>query len=74
MLSADGTRLFWNGYIYDTNLVELGPLGAEIYGCSTEGAIAFSDHQAFDTSTRLSIYTLPVTSTVKTVDRLNQRL
>ena len=63
MLSADGTRLFWNGYIYDTNLVELGPLGAEIYGCSTEGIlIAFSDPQAFDTATRLSIYNLPVTS------------
>jgi hypothetical protein len=74
VLSADGTRLFWNSYIYDTNLVELGPLGAEIYACSTDGAIAFSDHQAFDTATRLSIYSLPVTSTVKTVDRLNQRL
>jgi Regulator of Chromosome Condensation (RCC1) repeat protein/Ig-like domain-containing protein/immunoglobulin I-set domain protein len=74
VLSADGTRLFWNGYEYDTNLVELGPLGAEIYASSTDGTIAFSDHQAFDTTTRLSIYNLPVTSTVKGVDRLNQRL
>ena len=74
VLSADGTRLFWNGYEYDTNLVELGPLGAEIYSCSTDGAIAFSDHQAFDTATRLAISSLPVTSSVQIVDRLNQRL
>ncbi|HXT11629.1 MAG TPA: immunoglobulin domain-containing protein [Candidatus Angelobacter sp.] len=74
VLSADGTRLFWNSYMYDTNLVELGPLGAEIYACTTDGSIAFSDHQAFDTTTRLAVYTLPVTSTVKVVDRLNQRL
>jgi hypothetical protein len=74
VLSANGNRLFWNSYVYDTNLVELGPLGAEIYASSTDGMIAFSDHQAFDTITRLSIYNLSVTSTVKAVDRLNQRL
>jgi len=74
VLSADGTRLFWNSYVYDTNLVELGPLGAEIYACSTNGSVAFSDHQAFDTTTRQSIYNLPVTSTAKIVDRMDQRL
>lgn len=74
VLSANGGRLFWNGYMYDTNLTELGPLGAEIYACSTNGAIAFSSQQAFDTGTRLVIYNLPVSSSVEGVDRMNQKL
>ena len=74
VLSPDGNRLFWNGYIYDTNLTELGPLGSEIYTCSTNGSIAFGSQQAFDTVTKLVIYILPVTSSVETVDRLDQRL
>jgi len=74
VLSADGSRLFWNGYVYDKNLTELGLLGAEIYACSTNGAIAFGSQQAFDTATKLVIYNLPVSSSVQIVDRLNQRL
>jgi len=74
VLSADGGRLFWNGYVYDSNLTELGPLGAEIYACSTNGAIAFGDQQAFDAAARSLLYNLPVTSSVKAVDRLDQRL
>jgi hypothetical protein len=74
VLSADGSHLFWNGYVYDTNLTELGPLGAEINACSTNGAIAFSSQNAFDTSTKLVVYNLPVNSSVEGVDRINQKL
>jgi len=74
LMSADGSRLFWDGYIYDTNLTELGPIGAEIYACSTNGSIAFGSQQAFDTTTKVVIYNLPVSSSVEMVDRLNQRL
>jgi hypothetical protein len=72
LLSADGNRLFWNSYIYDTNLTELGTLGAEIYSCSTNGSIAFGSSQAFDTSSQQAIYNLPASSTVSIVDRQNQ--
>src|SRR5262249_44575279 len=67
VLSADGTRLFWNSYIYDTNLTELGPLGTQIYSCSTDGRVAFGSSQAFDTTTRQAIYNLPVSTTVSAV-------
>jgi hypothetical protein len=71
--SADGGRLFWNGYVYDTNLVELGRLGTEIYSCSSDGSVAFSSSQAFDTTTRQAIYKLPVPTSVSIVDGQNQR-
>lgn len=74
VLSADGNRVFWNSYLYDTNLNELGGLGTEIYACSTNGAVAFGAQQAFDTTTMQAIYNLPVASGVEAVDRLNQRL
>ncbi|HEX7654239.1 MAG TPA: immunoglobulin domain-containing protein, partial [Verrucomicrobiae bacterium] len=74
VLSADGQRLFWNSYIYDTNLTELGGLGTEIYACSTNGQIAFGAQQAFDTRSLQAISSLPVNTSVQAVDRLNRRL
>ncbi|MGO8837123.1 MAG: immunoglobulin domain-containing protein [Limisphaerales bacterium] len=73
VMSADGSRLFWNSYIYDTNLTEYGTLGAEVYSCSTNGSVAFGGSQAFDTTTRQAIYNLPASTTVSVVDGRNQR-
>jgi alpha-tubulin suppressor-like RCC1 family protein len=73
VLCADGTRLFWNGYIYDANLIELGGLGSEIYTCTTNGSVAFGGSQAFDTTTRQAIYTLPASISISVVDGKNQR-
>ena len=73
VMSADGNRLFWNSYVYDTNLTELRGVGTEVYSCSTDGAIAFGGTQAFDTGTGRAIYDLPATTTVSAVDGANQR-
>jgi hypothetical protein len=73
VMSADGSRLFWNSYIYDANLTEYGTLGTEIYSCSTNGLIAFGGSQAFDTTTRQAIYDFPVSTSVSVVDGRNQR-
>jgi Regulator of chromosome condensation (RCC1) repeat/Immunoglobulin domain/Immunoglobulin I-set domain len=72
VMSSDGSRLFWNSYIYDTNLTEYGTLGTEIYSCSTNGSVAFGSSQAFDTATRQAIYNLPASTTVSVVDGKNQ--
>ena len=74
VMSLDGSRLFWTSAAYDANLVDLGVVGAEIYACSTNGSVAFGDHQAFEAATHLLIYNLPVTSSVMAVDRLDQNL
>ena len=73
VLSADGSHLFWNSYLYDTNLNDLGTLGTEIYSCSSNGSVAFGGSQAFDTSTRQVIYNLPASSSVSVVDGKDQR-
>ena len=74
VMSLDGSRLFWTSAMYNANLTDLGVIGAEIYACSTNGGIAFSSQQAYDTSTKLVIYNLPVNSSVEGVDRMNQKL
>jgi hypothetical protein len=72
VMSEDGNRLFWNSYFYDTNLTELGTLGTEIYSCSSNGAVAFGGSQAFDPTSLLVIYNLPVPTSVSVVDGQNQ--
>ncbi|MDB6109333.1 MAG: hypothetical protein JWR69_1083, partial [Pedosphaera sp.] len=72
VMSADGTRIFWTGAAYDANLIDLGALGTEIYCCSSNGSVAFGASQAIDTTTRLGIYNLPVSSTISIVDGQNE--
>lgn len=73
VMSQDGSRIFWTSAMYDANLTDLGVIGAEIYACSTNGSVAFSGTQAFDTATKQVIYNLPASSTVSIVDGKNQR-
>jgi alpha-tubulin suppressor-like RCC1 family protein len=74
VISLDGSRLFWKSAVYDANLSHLGQFGTEIYCCTTNGAAAFSDRHAFDAASGQMIYTLPVVSTNKVVDRQNFKL
>ena len=74
VMSLDGSRLFWTGAMYDSALNDFGVLGSEIYSCSTNGSIAFSAAQAYDTVAKQPIYNLPASSSVQVVDRNDQRL
>jgi len=64
VMSGDGTRLFWRGYVYDADLNELGDLGEEIYAATLHGDFAISSTTVYNTHTGLSIYSLPITTTV----------
>ena len=73
--SPDGSRVFFCGRVYDTNLVELGSgFGEPIYACSTNGVVAFSSQHAFGTPELKTIHNLPVSSSVQAVDWRNQNL
>lgn len=74
ILSHDGARLFCNAYAYDAALNELGTFQAQIYACSSNGAVAFGGTQVFDSALLLPMYNLPVASTVMAVDGNDQRL
>jgi hypothetical protein len=67
VLSADGTRLFWNSYIYDADLNELGSLGEEIYACTAHGEVALGAAHAFNASNGQVVYDWPVNATVMAV-------
>lgn len=73
LLSRDNSRLFYNGNVYDTNLNHLAWLGAEVFACSSDGKVAFTSSKVLDGISWLPMYDLPVTSTVMTVDRNDQR-
>jgi len=74
VMSLNGSRLFWTAAMYDANLYDYGVIGPEIYSCSTNGSLAFGASQAYDTTTKQLVYSLPVSSTVQVVDRMDQRL
>jgi len=73
VLSADGSRLYWNSYEFDANLNELGTVGTEIYCCNSNGSVAFGATTAVDANSRAVIYNLPVSSSVSVVDGQNQK-
>jgi hypothetical protein len=67
VLSADGSRLFWRGFVFDADLNELGALGEEIYACTADGSFAFGDRRVFITASGHFNYELPFQTTVLAV-------
>lgn len=59
LISGDGKRFFWKGYMYGPNLTELRTLGAEIYATTFYGDLAFGENYVFDTL-RAMFYRLSV--------------
>lgn len=67
VLSRDGSRLFWQGYVYDADLHELGSLGEEIYATTTGGELAISETAIYRVSSRTRVRDLPIRTTVMAV-------
>jgi hypothetical protein len=59
VVSADGSRVFWNGTIYDQNLKKLLTLGESILAASRDGEMAFSATQVYATRDGRQLATLP---------------
>jgi DNA-binding beta-propeller fold protein YncE len=67
VLSGDGTRLFWQSYMYDAALNQLRDFGETIYATNVHGTYAFGPQHVFDAQTGLVVYTLPFTATAMAV-------
>src|SRR4030095_14335021 len=67
VMSGDGSRLFWQGYIYDPDLNEIGNLGSEIFAATLHGELAFGATEVYNPPTGVSISTLPFTTTVSAI-------
>lgn len=67
IMSGDGSRLFWQTYLYDRDLKEGRKFAGDIYSCSFRGEIAFGDRSAFNVNNGAVMATLPIISTVQAV-------
>ncbi len=74
VLSDDGSRLFWRGYVYDTDLNEQGLLGSEIYETTLHGDLAFGSSTVYDAANGKPVYTLPFSTTVMAVSGDQEKL
>src|SRR5262249_28009763 len=74
VLSGDGSRLFWQGSVYNANLSQLRSLGAEIYAATYNGRYAYGSGGMYDTATGQRVATLPVATTVMTVSATGDKV
>jgi hypothetical protein len=62
VISGDGSRLFWNGSVYDSDLNLISDLGEAIYASSLHGQLAVTQTNVLDAFTGAPVYTLPFAS------------
>ncbi len=74
VMAPDGTRLFWRGYVYDSDLNELCSLGEEIHASTAHGDLALGTQHAFNSHNGQSLYTWPFSSTVMAVSGDQQKV
>ncbi len=74
VVSQDGSRVFWNGGVFDSNLGLVWTTGPEIYSASADGRYAFGETRVFDTVSKSTAYLMPVTTRVSTFNPASQRL
>lgn len=67
VIAGDGTRIYWNGGIFDQNLKVLQILNNEVVSATLHGELAITDRQIHDGSNGLLLGALPVTTSVQAV-------
>src|SRR5207302_1221696 len=81
-LSPDGSRLFWQGYMYDTTLSgaganvmqELAGFGQQIWASTSNAWFAVGDSLVFDTRSTAAIHNLGINTGVKALSRDDSKL
>ena len=73
VVSGDGTRVFWQGSVFNADLIELGSLGAQILAASRDGSLAISADRAFDVVQRVEMASLPTPAAVGVVEASDRR-
>ena len=59
LASGDGTKVFWNGSMFDANLEDSWPIGEEIVAVSPDGKLAFGVKNIYDVEGRREIFSMP---------------
>jgi uncharacterized delta-60 repeat protein len=67
VLSPDGTTLFWEGFVYDSDLNQYGNLREEIYASTAHGDLALGGSHVLNARNGQTVYTWPFASTAMAV-------
>lgn len=64
VVSGDGSRIFWNGAVFDESLNVLWEIGEIIHSVSANGKLAFGENNVYDVERKRRVADMPVSSTV----------
>ncbi len=73
-VSADSSRVFWNGTMFDANLASLWTVGQIIYATTPNGRFAFGETAIYDTVARQAALGMPVTTKVSAYNATSDKL
>lgn len=62
-VSGDGSRIFWNGNMFDSTPTSLWYLASHVFASNTNGSRALGSTAFFDTVTKTTVLNLPRTAT-----------
>ena len=74
VMSENGGRLFYNGLVYDSNLLVECNLGAIIYSASADGRFAFGENTIYDVVSQQAVHAMPAATTVSAYNTATGRL
>lgn len=64
VVSRDGSRVFWNGAVFDDDLDVLWSTKELVYSCSENGQLAFTEKGVYDTFAKTRLGNMPVETSV----------
>ncbi|MEX2380800.1 MAG: BACON domain-containing carbohydrate-binding protein, partial [Opitutales bacterium] len=74
VVSDDGSRVFWNGSVFDADLTEHWSIGDEIYSTSADGRYAFSRRTIYDTVEKAAVLGMPLETAVSAFHSTTEKL
>ncbi|MBC8009365.1 MAG: hypothetical protein H7067_04625, partial [Burkholderiales bacterium] len=73
-VSADGSRVFWNGTLFDANLTPLWTFSQIVYATTPNGRFAFGETSIYDTVAQQAALGMPVTTKVSAYNAASDKL
>ena len=74
VVSEDGSRIFWNGSVFNANLVEEWTIADEIFSASSNGKYAFSRTKVYDIDQKRAVLGMPVVTSVSAFNSTTHKL
>ena len=74
VVSEDGSRVFWNGSVFNSDLSELWRIGSEVYSTSSDGRLAFGKSNIYDVNLKQIVLGMPADSTVSALNSSTSKL